>query len=36
MTATIAASGFVKGAKASAVYYSLVVTAMENGLNPFE
>ena len=24
------------GAKASAVYYSLVVTAMENGLNPFE
>lgn len=24
------------GARASAVYYSLVVTAMENGLNPFE
>lgn len=24
------------GAKASAIYYSLVVTAMENGLNPFE
>ncbi len=24
------------GAKASAVYYSLVVTAIENGLNPFE
>lgn len=25
-----------KGARASAVYYSLVVTARENGLNPFE
>ncbi len=24
------------GAKASAVYYSLIVTAIENGLNPFE
>lgn len=24
------------GARASAVYYSLIVTAMENGLNPFE
>lgn len=24
------------GAKASAIYYSLIVTAMENGLNPFE
>ena len=24
------------GAKASAVYYSIVVTALENGLNPFE
>jgi len=24
------------GARASAIYYSLVVTAMENGLNPFE
>ncbi len=25
-----------KGARASAIYYSLVVTARENGLNPFE
>ena len=25
-----------KGARASAVYYSLIVTEMENGLNPFE
>ncbi len=25
-----------KGARASAVYYSLIVTARENGLNPFE
>lgn len=24
-----------KGAKSSAIYYSLIVTAMENGLNPF-
>lgn len=24
------------GARASAIYYSLIVTAMENGLNPFE
>lgn len=25
-----------KGARASAIYYSLVITAIENGLNPFE
>ena len=25
-----------KGAKASAIYYSIVITAVENGLNPFE
>ncbi|MDD3077435.1 MAG: IS66 family transposase [Eubacteriales bacterium] len=29
-------SNMPNGAKASAIYYSLVVTAMENGLNPFE
>jgi transposase len=25
-----------KGARASAIYYSLIVSARENGLNPFE